>query len=119
LPQKLKAAALEEHFKAFRDRRLDDQQWPHLIVDATYVKVRRRGRRRDAHHAHQGISAALTPSLTGVSWQGCRVYFMRNALAAVGNKDKEVVGRESRELFKIEDRSAAWARRRRWRYAGR
>lgn len=38
------AAELDGQLKEFRERRLDDRQWPYLMVDATYVKVRRHGR---------------------------------------------------------------------------
>jgi len=152
------AAELDEQLKAFRDRRLDDRQWPFLLVDATYVKVRRRGRvvstavlvvagidhegNRELltwrlgdseseetwgevfrelkvrgvggvemliSDAHQGIRNALTRYLSGVAWQRCRVHFMRNALAGVGKKDKLSVGRELRELFKLEERGACLA----------
>jgi len=38
------AQELDERLAEFRDRRLDGNEWPYLMVDATYVKVRRRGR---------------------------------------------------------------------------
>ncbi|MBL7644959.1 MAG: IS256 family transposase [Candidatus Hydrogenedentes bacterium] len=38
------AAELDEQLKTFRERRLDDRTWPYLLVDATYLKVRRHGR---------------------------------------------------------------------------
>jgi len=38
------AQELDEQLTAFRQRRLDDDIWPYLIVDATYVKVRKKGR---------------------------------------------------------------------------
>jgi putative transposase len=38
------AAELDEQLTAFRQRRLDDDTWPYLMVDATYVKVRMKGR---------------------------------------------------------------------------
>lgn len=38
------AAELDEQLKTFRERRLDDRTWPYLLVDATYLKVRRNGR---------------------------------------------------------------------------
>src|SRR5690606_6657857 len=38
------AQELDETLTAFRDRRLDGDIWPYLMVDATYVKVRRNGR---------------------------------------------------------------------------
>ena len=38
------AQELDEQLAAFRQRRLDDDTWPYLMVDATYVKVRTKGR---------------------------------------------------------------------------
>lgn len=38
------AQELDEKLTEFRQRRLDDEVWPYVMVDATYVKVRRRGR---------------------------------------------------------------------------
>jgi transposase-like protein len=38
------AQELDEKLTAFRQRRLDAHTWPYLMVDATYVKVRKRGR---------------------------------------------------------------------------
>jgi transposase-like protein len=41
------AHELDEKLAEFRNRRLDSHTWPYLMVDATYVKVRKRGRVRD------------------------------------------------------------------------
>jgi len=38
------AQELDEKLTAFRQRRLDEHTWPYLMVDATYVKVRKKGR---------------------------------------------------------------------------
>ncbi len=38
------AQELDEKIAEFRGRRLDGNEWPYLMVDATYIKVRRRGR---------------------------------------------------------------------------
>ena len=38
------AQELDEKLAEFRQRRLDEHTWPYLMVDATYVKVRKRGR---------------------------------------------------------------------------
>ena len=38
------ASELDEKLTEFRQRRLDDHTWPYLMVDATYVKVRKQGR---------------------------------------------------------------------------
>ena len=37
------AQELDEKLTEFRRRRLDDHTWPYVMVDATYVKVRKRG----------------------------------------------------------------------------
>lgn len=37
------ASELDERLREFRERRLDGHSWPYLMVDATYVKVRKRG----------------------------------------------------------------------------
>ncbi len=41
------ASELDEKLTEFRQRRLDDHVWPYLMVDATYVKVRKQGRVRN------------------------------------------------------------------------
>lgn len=38
------AQEIDEQLASFRQRRLDDEVWPYLAVDATYVKVRKKGR---------------------------------------------------------------------------
>ena len=38
------AQELDDTISEFRQRRLDDHTWPYLMVDATYVKVRKKGR---------------------------------------------------------------------------
>ena len=38
------AQELDEKLTEFRERRLDSHTWPYLLVDAAYVKVRKRGR---------------------------------------------------------------------------
>lgn len=145
---------LDEQLKIFRERRLDDRTWPYLLVDATYVRVRRNGRVQsmavlvavgiDQHgrrevlswrpgdseseetwgqvfrdlkarglngvemlisDAHEGIHAAARRYLQGVSWQRCRVHFMRNALAKLGgSKDKARVAKELKEVFAIQEK---------------
>jgi len=41
------ASELDEKLTEFRQRRLDAHIWPYLMVDATYVKVRKQGRVED------------------------------------------------------------------------
>lgn len=56
------AQELDEKLKEFRERRLDGQSWPYVMVDAFYVKVRKNGRVVN--------QAALT--VTGVNEEGRR-----------------------------------------------
>lgn len=49
--------------------------------------------------AHKGIQAALKTSFTGTSWQRCKVHFMRNILARVPHKQKEMVGKHLAHIF--------------------
>ena len=39
--------------------------------------------------AHSGLVKSITESFPGVSWQRCKVHFMRNILAHVSHKDKD------------------------------
>ena len=59
--------------------------------------------------AHEGLRAALGQVLTGVSWQRCRVHFMRNLLAHVPRGDKSIVAAALRTIFAQPDRPAAGA----------
>jgi putative transposase len=57
--------------------------------------------------AHEGLKAALGQVLTGVTWQRCRVHFMRNLLAHVPRGDKSIVAAALRTIFAQPDRPAA------------
>ena len=41
--------------------------------------------------AHKGLQAAIRNTLPGTTWQRCKVHFMRNILAYVPQKEKEIV----------------------------
>lgn len=72
--------------------------------------------------AHEGLKKALGQVLAGVTWQRCRVHFMRNLLAHVPRGDKSMVAAALRTIFAQPDRPAAGAQldevvqamRRRW-----
>lgn len=49
--------------------------------------------------AHQGLKTALTKVLHDVSWQRCRVHFMRNVLAHVPKVDKSMAAAAIRTIF--------------------
>src|SRR5687768_16635872 len=56
--------------------------------------------------AHEGIKAAVAKVLSA-TWQRCRVHFMRNALAHVGAKQRQMVAAAIRTAFTQETLSAA------------
>jgi putative transposase len=49
--------------------------------------------------AHRGLTNAISAVLHGVSWQRCRVHFMRNVLAKVSKGQAEMVGATVRTIF--------------------
>ena len=57
--------------------------------------------------AHEGLKAAIARSLTGATWQRCRVHFMRNALAHVPRSQATVVAAAIRQAFVQPDHAAA------------
>jgi len=57
--------------------------------------------------AHEGLNKALGQVLAGVTWQRCRVHFMRNLLAHVPRGDKSIVAAALRTIFAQPDRQAA------------
>lgn len=57
--------------------------------------------------AHEGLKKGLGQVLAGVTWQRCRVHFMRNLLAHVPRGDKSIVAAALRTIFAQPDRQAA------------
>ena len=57
--------------------------------------------------AHEGLKAAIARSLTGATWQRCRVHFMRNALAHVPRSQTTVVAAAIRQAFVQPDHASA------------
>lgn len=49
--------------------------------------------------AHEGLKKAIAKSMSGASWQRCRVHFARNLLAHVAKADGEVVTAAYRTVF--------------------
>lgn len=49
--------------------------------------------------AHAGLQAAIRKTFLGSSWQRCKVHFMRNVLAHVGHKDKDVVAAKLKQVW--------------------
>jgi putative transposase len=56
--------------------------------------------------AHEGLKAAAAKVLNA-TWQRCRVHFMRNALAHVGTKQRQMVAAAIRTAFTQESAEAA------------
>jgi len=142
------ARELDEKLEEFRGRRLSENEYPYVKVDARYEKVRVDGRivsqavlvtmgytqagRREildwrvgdseseltwssvfvdlkrrglsgvrvlASDAHAGIVAAARRHLQGVSWQRCRVHFLRELCRKVSYKQAKELMREARDVF--------------------
>ena len=82
--------------KAFLNRPIEGD-WPHLWIDATYIKVRQNGRivsvaviKLVISDAHEGIKGAVSKVMYA-TWQRCRVHFMRNVSAHAGKSARRVV----------------------------
>ncbi len=59
--------------------------------------------------AHEGLRQAMSKALPGITWQRCRVHFMRNLLAHVPQKDKKQVAAWVRTIFAQPDIESAQA----------
>lgn len=62
--------------------------------------------------AHAGLRDAITRTLHGATWQRCRVHFLRNAMASVPARAREVVASTVRVAFLQPDAAttrAQWA----------
>ena len=63
--------------------------------------------------AHSGLKRAVLTVLHGVSWQRCRVHFVRNALALVPKSAQQLVAATIRTVFAQPDAASARAQWRR------
>jgi transposase-like protein len=88
---------LDGQVHAFRTRPLSGD-YPYLMLDATFEKVRENGR---------VVSMAVVQVLTGTTWQRCRVHFMRNALSTVPTAAQQMVAATLRTIFAQPDREGA------------
>ena len=59
--------------------------------------------------AHRGLQNAIRKEFLGASWQRCKVHFMRNILAKVTHKNKEVFARRLKQIWLQPDRETAIA----------
>jgi putative transposase len=66
-----------------------------------------RGVRLVTSDAHRGLKEAIEKVLQGVSWQRCRVHFMRNALSLVPKAAQQMVGATIRTVFAQPDTASA------------
>ena len=51
--------------------------------------------------AHEGLRAAIRKTMSGASWQRCRVHFVRNLLAPVPKASQEMVAAAFRSIFTL------------------
>ena len=73
----------------------------------TLIKRGLRGVRLVISDAHEGLKKAVSTVLSGVSWQRCRVHFMRNLLATVPHAAREPVAAVVRTIFAQPDHASA------------
>ena len=57
--------------------------------------------------AHPGLKAAIQKEFLGSSWQRCKVHFMRNILAKVKGKNKEIVASKIKHIWNQPDEQSA------------
>lgn len=76
------------------------------------VKRGLKGVRLVTSDAHRGLKRGVETVLQGVSWQRCRVHFMRNALSLVPKTTQQIVGATIRTVFAQPDAVSA---RQQWR----
>jgi len=78
-----------------------------------WTQFLRRLRKRGLHgvvlvisDAHSGLTTSIRKTMAGVSWQRCRVHFMRNLLARVPRGHAEMVAATVRTIFAQPDPQA-------------
>jgi len=57
--------------------------------------------------AHRGLQNAIQKEFLGASWQRCKVHFMRNILAKVSHKEKELFASRLKQIWLQPDRTTA------------
>ncbi|WP_320130699.1 IS256 family transposase [uncultured Sphaerochaeta sp.] len=75
-----------------------------------FDKLRERGLQKVwlvVSDAHPGLQAAIRKCFLGASWQRCKVHFMRNILAHVGQKAKEDFARQLKQIWQQPDKQHA------------
>ena len=60
--------------------------------------------------AHSGLVAAIRKGFPGASWQRCKVHFMRNILAHVPHKEKNVFAQQLKAVWLAPTREQAYRR---------
>jgi transposase-like protein len=60
--------------------------------------------------AHAGLKAAIRKTMSGTSWQRCRVHYMRNLHAVIPRAHQDMVSAAFRTIFALSDPAAVTAR---------
>ncbi len=60
--------------------------------------------------AHAGLKAAIRKTLSGTSWQRCRVHYMRNLHAVIPRAHQDMVSAAFRTIFALSEPAAVKAR---------
>jgi putative transposase len=73
------------------------ESWKRFLADL--VRRGLRGVQLVISDAHSGLKTAITQVLNGVTWQRCRVHFMRNILSRVGKSSQGFVAATLKHVF--------------------
>ena len=85
----------------------DHQFWVAFL--RSLVKRGLKGVRLVISDAHEGLRQAIAKVLHGVTWQRCRVHFMRNLLSVVPKSAQDAVAAIVRSIFSSPDHASAMA----------
>jgi len=83
----------------------DHQFWVAFL--RSLIKRGLKGVRLVISDAHEGLRQAIAKVLAGVTWQRCRVHFMRNLLSVVPKGAQDTVAAVVRSIFSAPDHATA------------
>ncbi len=84
----------DSYLSLFRELRSRGLEVPKLIIS----------------DAHSGLISAVQQGFPGASWQRCKVHFMRNILAHIPQKAKDIFAKELKEIWLAKDAKEARGR---------
>src|SRR5712691_5410379 len=100
------SATGERHILGAQTGQSEDHQfWVAFL--RSLIKRGLKGVRLVISDAHEGLRQAIAKVLAGVTWQRCRVHFMRNLLSVVPKGAQDTVAAVVRSIFSAPDHATA------------